>query len=97
MGLPRLDVVLGLAASGIEFFVKMLAAAALEIGDDVAGVAPHGTNLDAGDDAAGFRPRPGGVRESLEPALLLTWGACVARCRRRLQGRDVLGQTAVLR
>ncbi len=41
MGLPCLDVVFGLTVRGIKLFVKMLAAAALEIGDDVAGIAPH--------------------------------------------------------
>lgn len=38
MGLPGLDVVLGLAARGVELLVEMLAATALEIGDDVAGI-----------------------------------------------------------
>jgi len=35
------------------------------------GKSPAGADLDAGDDAAGFRPRPGSVEESLEPAQLL--------------------------
>src|SRR6056297_876446 len=93
MGLPCLDVVLGLAARGIKLLVKMLAAAALEIGDDVAGIPPHGAKLDAGNHAARFRPRPGRVGESLEPAQLLPRRAGVARSRRRLQSRDVLRQT----
>ena len=75
----------------------MLAAAALKIGDDVAGIAPHWANLEAGDHAARFRPRPSRVGKGLEPAQFLTKGACVARCRRCLQSRDVLRQTAVLR
>ena len=46
--LPRLDVVLGLAAGAVEPFVEMLGAAAFEVGDDEAGVGSRGPGLDAG-------------------------------------------------
>jgi len=95
MGFPRLDMVLGLAPGGVELFVEMLAAPALEIGDDVASVAPIGADLDPGDNAVGFRPGPGRVGECLEPAQLLAGLAGVARGRRGLEGQDVLRQTAV--
>ncbi len=71
MGLPGLDVIFRLAAGGIQLLVQVLAAAALEIGDDVAGVAPIGADLDPGDDTALFRPGPGRIEECLEPAQLL--------------------------
>jgi hypothetical protein len=54
MGLPRLNVVLGLASGGVDFFIKMLATATLEIGDDVACVPPLGADLDPGNHPAGF-------------------------------------------
>ncbi|SFH54594.1 Transposase, Mutator family [Palleronia marisminoris] len=82
-GLPEALTVaprLGLAPGRVDLLIKMLAAAALEIGDDVAGVPARGTNFYAGDDAAG-RPRPGRVGEGFEPAQLLTRGAGVARWR----------------
>lgn len=97
MGFPRLDVVLGLTAGGVELLVEVLAAPALEIGDDVAGVAPIGADLDPGDDAARFRPGPGRIEECLEPAQLLAGLAGITRSRRRLQSGDILRQTAVLR
>src|SRR6056297_672806 len=98
MGFPRLDMVLGLTPGGVELFVKVLATPALEIGDDVAGVAPHGADLDPGDDATGFRPRPGRVGEGLEPAylpaILATDVASRGRC---LQCLDMVLQAAVAR
>src|SRR6056297_1716397 len=95
MGFPRLDMVLGLTPGGVELFVEMLATPALEIGDDVAGVAPHGADLDPGDDAALLRPGLGGIAKRLEPAQLLAGLASIARGRRGLEGQDVLHQTAV--
>ena len=74
----------------------MLAAAALEIGDDVAGVAAHGADLDPGDDATGFRPRASRVGEGLEPAQFLPF-ARVAFCRGGLQGLYMLPQTRIFR
>ena len=46
--LPRLDVVLGLAAGAIEPFVKVLGAAAFQVGDNEAGIGSLGP---------GFNPR----------------------------------------
>jgi hypothetical protein len=40
--LPRLDVVFGLAASAVEPFVEVLGAAALQVGDNEAGVGAIG-------------------------------------------------------
>jgi len=54
MRLPSFDVVLGLASGGVDLLIEMLAAATLEIGDDVAGVPSPGADLDTRDDTAGF-------------------------------------------
>ena len=54
MGLPSLDVVLGLTAGRIDLLVEMLAAPSVEIGHDVAGVPPPGADLYPGHYAAGF-------------------------------------------
>ena len=87
--------ILGLTVGGVELLIKVLVAPALEIGDDVAGVAPIGADFDPGDYAALLRPGLGGIGECLEPAQLLAELAGVARNRQRLQGQDVLRQTAV--
>ncbi|MGF6862990.1 hypothetical protein ABIE69_003581 [Rhodobacteraceae bacterium MBR-64] len=50
MGLP------GLTARGIELLVKVLAAPALRIGDDIAGVTVTGTDINARNHATGFLP-----------------------------------------
>ena len=59
MALPALDVVLGLAARGVELFVEMLAARAHQIGHDEAGVASQGAHLDPGNDATGLSTTTG--------------------------------------
>ena len=96
MSLPCRDLAFGLTAGGVDFFVKVLSPAALEIGDDVASVSPLGANLDAGDDTARFRPGPGCVGEGLEAAQLMTGIAGVAGCCQCLERQDVFRQTAVL-
>jgi len=54
MRLPSFDVVLGLASGGVDLLIEMLAAATLEIGDDVACVPPPWADLDPGNHTAGF-------------------------------------------
>jgi hypothetical protein len=76
--LPRLDVVLGLAAGAVEPLVKVLGAAGFEVGDDEAGIGSFGPGLDAGDDALDPAPAFGGIEE-LHKAAPLTAG------RRRLE------------
>src|SRR4249920_39292 len=78
MGLPGLDMVLGLAASAIDALVERLARADGEAGDDEARVAALRSGFDAGDDA--FHPAPGGgaVMEFLEPPQLAAGRFCAA-------------------
>ena len=64
--LPRLDVVLGLAARAVEPLVKVLGAAAFQVGDDKAGIGALGPGLDPGDDALDPAPALGGIVELRE-------------------------------
>src|SRR5271169_5833154 len=68
--LPRLDVVFGLAAGAIEPVVKVLGAAAVQVGDNEAGIGSLGPSLDAGDDALDPAPALGGIVELHETAHL---------------------------
>ena len=68
MGLPSFDVVLSLTSGRVDLLVKMFATPTIEIGHDVACVAPPRTDLDAGDHAAGFGPGPCRIAECLEPS-----------------------------
>jgi hypothetical protein len=52
MGFPHLDVVLGLTAGRVDFLVEMLAAPAVEIGHDVAGITVSRTDCDTGHEGA---------------------------------------------
>ena len=54
MRLPGLDMVLGLPTGGIDLFVEMLAAPAVQVCHDVAGITPPRTDLDARDHASDF-------------------------------------------
>lgn len=56
VGLPRLDVILGLAAGAVEFFLERLATATGEVGDNKAGIAALWSGLDAGDYALHAAP-----------------------------------------
>src|ERR1700756_3270897 len=91
MGLPSLDVVLGLAAGAVDVFVDGASADALEAGDDEACVHPLRPGLDAGDDALDAVPTCGAVVEFLEAAQLLAARACACGGA-GLQRRDVLAQ-----
>ena len=68
--LPRLDVILGLAAGAVEPLVKVLGAAAFKVGDNKADVGASGPRFDAGDDALDPAPALGGIVELHEAALL---------------------------
>src|SRR3954471_24733596 len=71
MGLPGLDVVLGLATGAVDVLVNGAAAHTIETGDDEAGVDALRSGLDAGDDALDAVPACGAIVEFLEPAQLL--------------------------
>lgn len=90
MRLPSLDVVLSLTAGRVDLLVKMFATPIVEVGHDVACVAPSRTDLDAGDHTAGFEPGACRIAECLEPSDLVTSVAGVTRCRRSLQSLDLL-------
>src|SRR5215471_15435909 len=77
--LPRLDVVLGLAAGAVEPLVEVFGAAAFEVGDDEAGIGSRRSNLDPRDDALDPTPAAGGVVELRKAAQL-------AAARRHLGG-----------
>jgi len=79
MRLPGLDVVFGLPTGGIELFVEMLAAHAVQIGHDVPGITPPRTDLDTRDHAPGFWPGTGGIGKGLEPPDLLAAIADIVR------------------
>src|SRR5690348_10866000 len=68
--LPRLDVVLGLAAGAIEPFVKVLGAAALQVGDNEAGIGSLGAGFNSRNDALDPAPALGGIVELHEAAQL---------------------------
>src|SRR3954467_14762284 len=75
MGLPGLDVVLGLAAGTVDILVNGAAAHTIETGDDEACVGALRPSLDAGDDALDAVPARGAIVEFLEPAQLLAASA----------------------
>src|SRR5437764_14682096 len=94
--LPRLDVVLGLAAGAVEPFVKVLGAPAFEIGDDEAGVGSLGPDLDAGDDTLDPAPAFGGIVELYEAAQLAAGRRRLeAFGRALLQGRDMARERCI--
>src|SRR5271166_582972 len=96
VALPRLDVVLGLAAGAVQRLVKPLGAAAGKICHDEAGVAALGARLDAGDDALDPAPALGGVIELLEtPLLAARRGRFEALGRGLLQRLDVAPQRGI--
>src|SRR3954468_5927469 len=92
MGLPGLDVVLGLTSGAVNVFVNRASTQAVEAGDDEAGVDAPWPGLDAGDDALDAVPACGAIVEFLEPAQLLAPRPGGARGRAGLQRGDVLAQ-----
>src|SRR5262249_1916008 len=74
MVLPCLDVVLGLTARAVEPLVKVLGAAAFEIGHDKPGIGSLNPGLDAGDDALYPAPALGGIAELREAPHLAASG-----------------------
>src|SRR3954452_22687117 len=92
MGLPGLDVVLGLAAGAVDILVDGAAAHTIETCDDEACVDALRPGLDAGDDALDAVPACGAIVEFLEPAQLLAPRPGGARGRAGLQRGDVLAQ-----
>src|SRR4051794_37804144 len=97
MGLPGLDVVLGLAAGAVDILVDGAAAHTIETGDDEACVDALWSGLDAGDDALDAIPACGAIVEFLEPAQLLAARADGALGRARFQCGDVLAQRGARR
>src|SRR4051812_3108542 len=92
MGLPGLDVVLGLAAGAVDILVNGAAAHTIETGDDEACVDALRSSLDAGDDALDAVPACGAIVEFLEPAQLFAASLGSALDRAGLQRGDVLAQ-----
>src|SRR5262252_4190685 len=94
--LPRLDVVLGLAAGAVEPLVKVLGAATFKVGDNKAGVSALGPRFDAGDDALDPAPAPGGIVE-LDEAAQLAAGRCQLKALSRafLQCHDMAGESHI--
>src|SRR3954471_19561125 len=92
MGLPGLDVVLGLAAGAVDILVDGAAAHTIETGDDEAGVDALRSGLDASDDALDAVPACGAIVEFLEAAQLLATRPGGARGRARFQPGDMLAQ-----
>src|SRR3954465_12865273 len=90
MGLPGLDVVLGLATGAVDVLVNGAAAHTIETGDDEAGVDALRSGLDAGDDALDAVPACGAIVEFLEPAQLLAASLGGALDRAGLQRGDML-------
>src|SRR5438552_17814719 len=78
MVLPRLDVVLRLTARAIEPLIELLGAAALQVGDDKAGIGSLGAGLDPRDDALDAAPAAGGIVELRKAPHL-----AARRCRRQ--------------
>ena len=92
MGLPRLDVVLRLAAGAIDVLVDGAAGTAVEAGDDEAGVDALRPGFDAGDDAFDAVPARGAVVEFLEPPQLSPPARGEARRRCSAPGVDMPAQ-----
>src|ERR1700739_438938 len=104
MGLPRLDVVFGLAAPAIDVFIEHASVAFAQIGDDEARVGSFRAYFDAGDDPLDATPALGTVEELLEAsdlaALRRPVEACLradfetfdmaAQCRGRRDAEDVI-------
>jgi hypothetical protein len=96
MVLPRLDVVLGLAAGAVERLVELLGTAALQVGHDEARVDALGPGLDPRDDALDPAPALGTVVEFLEaPHLAARGRRPEALCRGFLQRLDMAAQRRV--
>src|SRR5512133_363414 len=98
--LPRLDVVLGLAAGAVEPLVKVLGAAAFKVGDNKAGVGAFGPRFDAGDDALDPAPAPCGIVELGEAAPLAAgrhqleaFGSAFLQCHDMAAESHIGGQT----
>src|SRR5207237_5611431 len=87
MVLPRLDVVLRLTARAIEPLIELLGAAALQVGDDKAGIGSLGAGLDPRDDALDAAPAAGGIVELRKAPHLAA----------RRFGRDGVGRGVLLR
>src|ERR1019366_4027298 len=92
MRLPRLDVVLGLAAGTVDVLIDGAPADSVEAGDDEAGVYPLRPGLDAGDDALDAVPTRGAIVEFLEAAQFLAACRGGPRSDALLQRRDVFPQ-----
>src|SRR3954462_11921694 len=93
MGLPGLDVVLGLATGAVDVLVNRAAAHTIETGDDEACVDALRSGLDAGDDALDAVPACGAIVEFLEPAQLLA--ASVGRFRQGSRQSPLAGQSCL--
>src|SRR3954470_10843956 len=92
MGLPGLDVVLGLATGAVDVLVNGAAAHTIETGDDEAGVDALRSGLDASDDALDAVPACGAIVEFLEPAQLFAASLGSALDRAALKRAEMLAQ-----
>src|SRR4051812_26135975 len=92
MGLPGLDVVLGLATGAVDVLVNGAAAHTIETGDDEAGVDALRSGLDASDDALDAVPACGAIVEFVEPAQPFAASLGSAPDRAGLQRGDMLAQ-----
>ena len=70
MGLPRLDVVLGLSTSAIRLLIEPAGVALFEIGNDETRVGPLRAEFDAGDYAFDAAPTRRPAVKFLEPTRL---------------------------
>src|SRR5947209_19418983 len=94
--LPRLDMVLGLAAGAIQPFIELLGAAAFKVGDDVACIASLWPGFDPRDDALDPAPTFSGVIKLHVAPNLAAIGRGLEALRRGLfQRRDMPVQRAV--
>src|ERR1041384_2729585 len=88
--LPRLDVVLRVAALAVDLFIKHTRVSGRQACDDEAGVGPLGPGLNAGDDALDPAPARGAVVELRVAAHLARLrGGGVTRQRARFQALDM--------
>src|SRR3954469_5823108 len=85
--LPRLDVVLCVAASAIDVFIKHTSVSGRQARDDEAGVCPVGTGLDASDDPLDPAPARSAVVKLREAAYVACLrGGGVARHHEQASG-----------
>ena len=92
MGLPRLDMVLGLATRAVDLLIQGARGTSLQAGDDEAGIAPQRPGLDAGDDPLDAVPACCAIIELFEPPDFLSRSLLRARRGAGLQRDDVFAQ-----